>query len=64
MKVEIILGDGGYDTRECFNEIEKYGLLAGIKVRKNACARARGSPARREAASAKRNIQSLGRIDN
>jgi len=34
MKVEIILGDGGYGTRKCFNEIEKHGSLAGIKVRK------------------------------
>ncbi|RKY01381.1 MAG: IS5 family transposase [Spirochaetes bacterium] len=54
MKVEIILGDGGYDTRECFNEIEKHGSLAGIKIRKNACARARGSPARREAVLAQK----------
>lgn len=54
MKVEIILGDGGYDTRECFNEIEKHGSLAGIKVRKNASTRARGSPARREAVLAQK----------
>jgi len=54
MKVEIILGDRGYDTRECFNEIEKHGSLAGIKVRKNACARAKGSPARREAVLAQK----------
>ncbi|NIA10033.1 MAG: IS5 family transposase [Nitrospiraceae bacterium] len=54
MKVEIILGDGGYDTRECFNEIEKYGSLAGIKVRKNASTRARGSPARRESVLAQK----------
>lgn len=54
MKVEIILGDRGYDTRECFNEIEKHGSLAGIKVRKNACARARGSPARRESVLAQK----------
>jgi len=48
MKVKIILGDRGYDARECFDEIAKHKSLAGIKVKKNACAGARGSPEIRE----------------
>jgi hypothetical protein len=48
MKVEIILGDRGYDTRECFNEITDYGTIPGIKVRKNASTKSKGSPSRRK----------------
>ncbi len=54
MKVEIILGDKGYDTRECFNEITAYGSTPGIKVRKNASTKAKGSPSRRKAVLAQR----------
>ena len=49
MRVDIILGDKGYDTRECFNEITKQGSIPGIKVRKNASRKARGCPSRRKA---------------
>lgn len=49
MKFEIILGDGGYDSRECFNEIAKLGALPGIPVRKNSITRSKGSPIRRKA---------------
>ena len=53
MNVEIILGDSGYDTgydtRECFNEIIDYGSIPGIKVRKNASTKSKGSPSRRKA---------------
>lgn len=49
VKVEIILGDKGYDTRECFNEVTEYGSTPGIKVRKNASTKAKGSPSRRKA---------------
>ena len=49
MKVEIILGDKGYDSRECFNEVTAYGSTPGIKVRKNASTKAKGSPSRRKA---------------
>lgn len=49
LQIEIILGDGGYDSKECFNEITKYGALPGIPVRKNATTRSRGSPSRRKA---------------
>ena len=35
IKIEIILGDTGYDTRECFDEIDEFGAIPGIKVRKN-----------------------------
>lgn len=49
LKVEIILGDGGYDSKECFNEITKQGTIPGIPVRKNASTLSRGSPSRRKA---------------
>ncbi len=49
MKVEIILGDKGYDSRECFNEVTSFGSTSGIKVRKNASTKAKGSPSRRKA---------------
>jgi hypothetical protein len=42
IRVNIILGDKRYDTRECFNEITKQGSIPGIKVRKNASRKARG----------------------
>jgi transposase len=49
LKVDIILGDGGYDSKECFNEITKQGAIPGIPVRKNASTFSRGSPSRRKA---------------
>jgi len=49
LKVEIILGDGGYDSKECFNEISKNRAIPGIPVRKNATTRSKGSPSRRKA---------------
>lgn len=49
MKVEVILGDKGYDSRECFNEVAAYGSTPGIKVRRNASTKAKGSPSRRKA---------------
>jgi hypothetical protein len=48
IKFEIILGDGGYDSKECFNEITKRGAVPGIPVRKNSSTRSRGSPSRRK----------------
>jgi len=49
LKIEIILGDGGYDSKECFNEITKQNALPGIPVRKNSSTLSRGSPSRRKA---------------
>jgi hypothetical protein len=49
IKVEIILGDGGYDTKECFKAITRQGSLPGIKVRKNSTTISRGCPSRRRA---------------
>jgi transposase len=49
VRVDIILGDKGYDTRECFNEVTSHGSIPGIKVRKNASRKARGCPSRRRA---------------
>jgi len=48
LKIDIILGDGGYDSKECFNEIVKQGAVPGIPVRKNACTFSKGSPSRRK----------------
>jgi len=48
MRFDIILGDKGYDSKECFNEIKKHGAVPGIPVRKNATTLARGSPTRRK----------------
>jgi hypothetical protein len=41
--------DGGYDTKECFNEITQRDAKPGIPVRKNATTRSKGSPGRRKA---------------
>ena len=49
IKVEIILGDGGYDTKECFHAITQHGALPGIKVRKNSTTKSHGCPSRRRA---------------
>ena len=49
LKINIILGDGGYDSKECFNEITKKGAIPGITVRKNATTRSRGSMSRKKA---------------
>lgn len=49
LKINIILGDGGYDSKECFNEITKKGAIPGIPVRKNATTRSRGSISRKKA---------------
>jgi transposase len=52
IKVEIILGDKGYDTKECFTEVKNFGAEPGIPVRKNASTKARGCPSRGKAARA------------
>ena len=49
IRVDVILGDRGYDSRECFHEITKFGALPGIPVRRNAVTRAGGCPSRRKA---------------
>ncbi len=46
-KIEKILADGAYDTRDNFNLLEKKGIESGIKIRKNANPRARGSSYRK-----------------
>jgi len=47
-RVREVLGDGGYDSRSCFNECAERGATPLFRVRKNASTRARGSPARAE----------------
>lgn len=49
LKISIILGDGGYDSKDCFNEITKKGAIPGIPVRKNSTGRSRGSISRKKA---------------
>jgi len=41
-------GDGGYDTKDDFNTLDEMGVTPGIKMRKNASTRARGSPLRKK----------------
>ena len=58
IKFEIILGDKGYDSKECFNAIKKKDALPGIPVRKNAITLSKGSPTRRKSViSQKRNYE-------
>jgi transposase len=58
LKVDIILGDGGYDSKLCFNEITRRGAIPGIPVRKNATTRSKGSMSRKKAVLEQRkNIQ-------
>ena len=47
-KIEKVLADGAYDTRDNFNLLEKKGIEPGIKIRKNANPRARGSSYRKK----------------
>jgi len=42
------LADGAYDRKELFNELEKRGIPSGIKMRKDAATKSRGSPYRSE----------------
>jgi len=48
-RVDIILADGGYDTRDCFNDISDVGATPGIPVRRNAIAKNRWCISRRRA---------------
>jgi len=48
-RVDIILADGGYDSRDCFNAISDVGATPGIPVRRNAVARNRWCISRRRA---------------
>jgi transposase len=48
-RVDIILADGGYDTRDCFNTITDAGAKPGIPVRRNAITKSHGSYSRRKA---------------
>ena len=47
-KIEKVLADGTYDTRESFNLREEKGTESGTKTRKNANPRGRGSPYRKK----------------
>jgi hypothetical protein len=45
-RVDIILADGGYDTRNCFNAIADIEATPDIPVRRNAITRNLGCPSR------------------
>ncbi|MBU7010720.1 MAG: transposase [Theionarchaea archaeon] len=45
-KIALALADGAHDNKDSFNYLKKKGITSGIKVRKNASTRARGSPYR------------------
>jgi transposase len=55
LRVDVILGDRGYDSRECFHEITTFGALPGIPVRRNASTKSRGCSSRRKAVIAQQN---------
>jgi len=45
-KIVRALGDGGYDSKECFNALNDKEIESGIKTRIDASTRSRGSPYR------------------
>lgn len=47
-EVEAALGDGAYDTRDCFNQCSERGVEPLFRVRKNASTRSKGCPSRAE----------------
>ena len=49
LRVDVILGDRGYDSRECFHEITNFGAHPGIPVRRNATTKSHGCSSRRKA---------------
>ena len=51
-KVDVILADGGYDSRECFNAINDVGATPGIPVRRNATTKNRWCTSRKRAVRA------------
>jgi hypothetical protein len=56
-KIKRILADAAHDKRDSFNYIKKRGIESGIKTRKNASTRARGSPYR---AQCVREVKKIG----
>lgn len=48
-KISVVLTDGAYDTRENHEVLGERGIEDGIKIRKDASRRARGSPHRKKA---------------
>ena len=51
-RVDIILADSGYDSRECFNAITDVGATPGIPVRRNATTKNRWCTSRKRAVRA------------
>lgn len=55
-KIKRVLGDGGYDDKDCFNTLDKKKIEAGIKTRINASTRSRGSPYRAKCVREKKEL--------
>jgi transposase len=49
-RVKLVLADSAYDSRDSFNFLEERGIEPGIRIRRGASGKARGSWARRRAA--------------
>lgn len=45
-KITLVLADAAHDSKESFNRLKKKNITSGIKMRKNASTRSRGSPYR------------------
>jgi len=54
IRIEIVLGDGGYDSRNCFNDIAGINARPGIKVRKNSTTKSKHCPSRKWAVIAQK----------
>ena len=46
VEVEASLGDGAYDTRDCFNQCSEQGVKPLFRVRRNSSTKSRGPPSR------------------
>ncbi len=55
-KIECVLGDGGYDDKDCFNTLDKKKIEAVLKTRINASTKSRGSPYRAKCVREKKEL--------
>ncbi|KYK36436.1 MAG: hypothetical protein AYK19_08630 [Theionarchaea archaeon DG-70-1] len=56
-KIALALADGAHDNKDSFNHLKEKGITSGIKLRKNASTRSRGSPYRAQCA---RELKKIG----
>lgn len=62
--VKKVIGDGAYDARHIFNDLDKLGIQPAIRVRDNSVAKARGSLARKRTVVAYRKDPERWKEDN